>query len=52
MTALMIAAFLAFSGLVVVVVKLSNRNEELYDRVQELEQRERARQADQKQTRA
>jgi len=44
MIAAIIAACLTVGGLTVTVVILANRNEELYYRVQELEQRERDRQ--------
>ncbi|HGA8481238.1 TPA: hypothetical protein ACITN2_004678 [Salmonella enterica subsp. enterica serovar Virchow] len=44
MSALIFASIIAVGGLTVVVVKLSNRNAELYARVQELEQREAERQ--------
>lgn len=44
MIAAIIATCLTVGGLIVVVVKLANRNEELYYRVKELEQRERDRQ--------
>lgn len=45
MIALIITLCFTVSGLCVVVVKLANRNEELYDRIQKLDQRERDRQA-------
>lgn len=44
MIAAIIATCLTVSSLIAVVVKLANRNEELYYRVQELEQRESDRQ--------
>lgn len=44
MIAAIIVTCLTVAGLVAVVVKLANRNEELYYRVRELERRERDRQ--------